>query len=63
VGKKVWIRATEHLLQAFFLLQLIKQHVITRELPPYGFLKTSFENVRAVLYTGNTYRVLLERAE
>jgi len=61
-GKKVWIRATEHLIQVFYQDQLIKQHVITRHYrhTDHGDFP---ENVRAVLDTSATHRVLLARAE
>jgi len=61
-GKKVWIRATEHLIQVFYQDQLIKQHVITRHYrhTDHGDFP---ENVRAVLDTSATHRLLLARAE
>lgn len=61
VTKKVWIRATEHLLQVFHQEQLIAQHVITRA---YRHTTHSHfpENVRAVLDTSTTHRSLLDRA-
>ena len=62
LGKKVWVRASEHLLQVFFKDQLIKQHLITK-----AYRHTDHndfpENVRAVLDTSTTHRMLLERAE
>lgn len=61
LGKKVWVRASEHLLQVFFKDQLIKQHLITK-----AYRHTDHndfpENVRAVLDTSTTHRMLLERA-
>ena len=61
-GKKVWIRATEHILQIFLDDRIIKQHAISR-----GYRHTDYEdfpeNVRAVLDTSTTHRLLLERAE
>ncbi len=61
-GKKVWIRATEHIVQIFLDDHLIKQHAISR-----GYRHTDYqdfpENVRAVLDTSTTHRALLSRAE
>jgi len=61
LGKKVWVRASEHLLQVFFKDQLIKQHLITK-----AYRHTDHrdfpDNVRAVLDTSTTHRLLLERA-
>lgn len=61
-GKKVWIRATEHIVQIFLDDQMIKQHAITRE-----YRHTDYhdfpENVRAVLDTPSVQRSLLTRAE
>jgi transposase len=61
VTKKVWIRATEHLLQVFHQEQLIAQHVITKA---YRHTTHSHfpENVRAALDTSSTHRSLLDRA-
>jgi hypothetical protein len=61
-GKKVWIRATEHILQIFLNEQLIKQHAITCRYrhTDHGDFP---ENVRAVLDTSTTHRVLLSRAK
>jgi transposase len=62
VGKKVWVRATEHVLRVFFNEQLIKQHLITKAYRHTDH--TDFpDNVRAVLDTSITHRLLLERAE
>jgi hypothetical protein len=61
-GKKVWIRATEHVLQVFLSEKLIKQHTVTP-----GYRHTDYadfpENVRAVLDTSTVHRSLLARAE
>jgi len=61
-GKKVWIRATEHIVQIFLDDRLIKQHAITRHYrhTDYGDFP---ENIRAVLDTSTTHRSLLSRAE
>jgi len=61
-GKTVWIRATEHILQAFYQERLVKQYAITRArrhtdpdvFPP---------NMRTVLDTNGTHRSILSRAE
>ena len=62
LGKKVWVRAGEHLLRVFYDDRLIKQHLITKA---YRHTDHSDfpENVRAVLDTSTTHRLLLERAE
>jgi transposase len=62
LGKKVWVRATEHLLRVFYNDRLIKQHLITKA---YRHTDHSDfpDNVRAVLDTSATHRLLLERAE
>ncbi len=61
LGKKVWIRASEHILKVFFNEELIKQHVITSD-----FRHTDFDdfpdNVRACLDTNVIHRTLLEHA-
>jgi hypothetical protein len=61
VGKTIWLRATEHILKAFFRDELIKQHVITK-----SYRHTDNEdfpqNVRAVLDTSFIHKNLLERA-
>ena len=61
LGKTVWVRATEHLLQVYYQHALIKTHLIT-----HGYRHTDHqdfpENVRAVLDTSNVHRLLLERA-
>ncbi len=61
-GRKVWIRAAEHILQVFYKEKLIKQHTITR-----AYRHTDYadfpENVRAVLDTSTVHRSLLSRAE
>ena len=61
LGKKVWVRGTEHLLRVFYNDRLIKQHLITKA---YRHTDHSDfpENVRAVLDTSTTHRLLLERA-
>lgn len=61
VGKKVWIRATEHLVQVFYDNHLIKQHVkrnVLRHTDDEDFP----ENIRAVLGSG-LHKHLLLRAE
>lgn len=61
VGRKVWVRGTERLVQMFFNEQLVQQHVVRP-----GYRHTDFtnfpENVRAALDTG-LHRSLLERSE
>jgi hypothetical protein len=62
VGKQVWIRATEHLLQVYWQDELIKQHVITRQ-----YRHTDYNdfpaNVQHALDTSTVHRTLLARAE
>jgi hypothetical protein len=62
VGKKVWIRASERILQVFVDDQLIKQHVITN-----NYRHTDYqdfpENVRAALDHSTVHALLLERAK
>ena len=62
VGKQVWIRATEHLLQVYWQEQLVKQHVITRH-----YRHTDFNdfpvNVQHALDSGTVHRSLLAHAE
>lgn len=62
LGKKVWVRATEHLLRVFYNDRLIKQHLITKA---YRHTDHSDfpQNVRAVLDTSTTHQLLLKRAE
>ncbi|MFH0992703.1 MAG: IS21 family transposase [bacterium] len=61
LGKKVWVKGTEHLLQVFYDHRLIKQHLITNAYRHTDH--TDFpENVRTVLETSTTHRLLLERA-
>ena len=61
LGKKVWVRASEHILKVFFKEELIKQHVITK-----AFRHTDYddfpENVRAALDSNYIHRTLLGRA-
>ncbi len=61
VGRTVWVRATEKLVQIFFNEQIIQQHVVRR-----GYRHTKPEdfpdNVRAVLDEG-LHRSLIERSE
>ena len=61
VGKQVWLRATEHLLQVYYQEQLVKQHVITRQ-----YRHTDFSdfppNVQHALDTSTVHRDLLARA-
>jgi transposase len=61
LGKTVWVRATEHLLQVYYQHALIKTHLITK-----GYRHTDHqdfpENVRAALDTSTIHRVLIERA-
>jgi transposase len=62
LGKTVWVRATEHLLQVYYQHTLIKTHVITK-----SYRHTDFqdfpEHVRSVLDTSTIHRSLLERAD
>jgi transposase len=62
LGKTVWVRATEHLLQVYYQHALIKTHLITK-----GYRHTDHqdfpENVRAALDTSTIHRSLLERAD
>ena len=61
IGKKVWIRATEHILQVFCDDRLIKQHVkrnVYRHTNDADFP----ENIRAVLDSG-LHKHMLTRAE
>lgn len=61
VAKKVWIRASEHLLTVFYDDRLVAQHLITS-----GYRHTDHshfpENMRAVLDTSTVHKNLLERA-
>lgn len=60
VGKKVWIRASEHLVKVFYSEELVAQHVIGRNFRHTDF--THFpENVRAALDSG-LQQGLLEKA-
>ena len=61
IGKKVWIRATEHILQVFSGDRLIKQHV-KRDVYRHTDSTDFPENVRAVLDSG-LHKHLLSRAE
>lgn len=62
LGKTVWVRATEHLLQVYYQHLLIKTHLITK-----GYRHTDHEdfpeNVRSVLDTSTVHRSLVERAD
>lgn len=62
LGKTVWVRAGEHLLQVYYQETLIKTHVITG-----GYRHTHHEdfpeNVRAALDTSTIHRSVLERAD
>jgi transposase len=62
LGKTVWVRATEHLLQVYYQHTLIKTHLITK-----GYRHTDYqdfpENVRSVLDTSTVHRTLCERAD
>jgi hypothetical protein len=60
IGKKVWIRATEHILQVFCDDRLIKQHV-KRNVYRHTDTADFPENVRAVLDSG-LHKHLLSRA-
>jgi transposase len=61
VGKTLWIRASEHLLQAFYQERLVKQHAITRAYRHTD--STDFPaNSQIVLDTG-IHRRLLDRAQ
>ncbi len=62
LGKTVWVRATEHLLQVYYQHMIIKTHLITkgyRHTDPEDFP----ENVQSALDTSTVHRSLLERAE
>jgi hypothetical protein len=61
VGKQVWIRATEHLLQVYHQEELVKQHVITRQ---YRHTDVSDfpANMQHVIDTSSVHRSLLARA-
>ncbi len=62
IGKTVWVRATEHLLQVYYQHMLIKTHLITkgyRHTDPDDFP----ENVQSALSTSAVHRSLLERAD
>jgi hypothetical protein len=61
IGKKVWIRATEHILQVFCDDRLIKQHV-KRNVYRHTDSADFPDNVRAVLDSG-LHKHLLSRAE
>lgn len=61
VGKKLWIRATERILQAFFDDKLIKQHLITKKHRHTDFDDFP-ENVRAALDTSYIHKKLLDTA-
>ncbi len=61
VGRKVWVRASEHLLKVFYNEELVAQHVIDRHYRHTDY--THFpENVRAALDSG-LQKGLLERAQ
>lgn len=61
ITKKVWIRASEHILTVFHQEQLIAQHVITK-----GYRHTDFshfpDNIRAVLDKSTVHNSLLDRS-
>jgi hypothetical protein len=61
LGKVVWVRATEHLIQVYFQERIIATHVIGK-----GYRHTDYthfpENVRAALDTNTLHRSLLEQA-
>lgn len=61
VTKKVWIRASEHMLRVFYDEQLIAQHLMTT-----GYRHTDYshfpENLRVVLDKSSFHKSLLERA-
>jgi hypothetical protein len=61
IGKKVWIRATEHILQVFCDDRLIKQH-IKRNVYRHTDEADFPENIRSVLDSG-LHKHLLSRAE
>lgn len=61
IGKKVWIRATEHILQVYCDDRLIKQH-IRRNVYRHTDSEDFPENVRSVLGSG-LHKHLLSRAE
>ena len=62
LGKTVWVRATEHLVQVYFQERIIATHVIGK-----GYRHTDYahfpENVRAALDTSTVHRSLLEHAQ
>jgi hypothetical protein len=61
IGRKVWVRASEHLLKVFYNEELVAQHVIDRHYRHTDH--THFpENVRAALDSG-IQKGLLERAQ
>jgi transposase len=61
VTKKVWIRASEHILKVFHQEQLIAQHVITK-----GYRHTDYshfpDNIRSVLDKSTFHNHLLDRS-
>lgn len=61
LGKTVWIRATERLLQIYYREEIIKTHLITK-----NYRHTDYsdfpENIQAALDTSAIHRSLLERA-
>lgn len=61
VGKRVWIRATERMVQIYAEERLVATHVIGK-----GYRHTDYshfpENVRAVLDTSTLHRSLLDRS-
>ena len=61
LGKMVWIRATEHLIDVYYHNELIKTHLITN-----GYRHTDYndfpKNVQAALDSSTLHRSLLERA-
>jgi transposase len=62
LGKTVWVRATEHLLQVYYQHTLIKTHLITKHYRHTDYQDFP-ENVRSALDTSTIHRSLLERAD
>ena len=60
-GKKVWVRATEKMIQVYYNEQLIKQHTATDHFR-HTDLSDFPKNVNAVL-NESTHKYLIERAE
>ena len=61
VGKKVWIRASGHILKVFFNEELIKQHTITSHRRHTDY-EDFPENIRSVIDTSYVHKRLLDHA-